>query len=341
MPTTSQPTTNSPTSHPTAPTFAPFSWCITNQNYNDAINVRSLTSTIVPSSVVDVSATITWKDQGFGYQKGQIRMHQYRNGQLLKTVRLFGKPAPHTLTTDHTSAENCNLKDVFANDELRFDAVVGTGGSHSLQINSLCITIIFGPNICPTWSPTHEPTSNPTISPTLPTNAPSMSPTQPPTLTPSITPTQPPSITPTQPPSFSPTNIPTKSSLTPTNAPSITPTQPPSISPTQPPSISPTNPPSISPSITPTQPPSISPTQPPTDSTSHPSQTPTITTATPSATPSAQPTAPTTYAPTPINPNPCRSSTCSWIIYFYPTNSLTTHSVDIILIDDSATTYAD
>eukprot|EP01084_Bolivina_argentea_P226206 382118_1 len=163
MPTTSQPTTNSPTSHPTAPTFAPFSWCITNQNYNDAINVRSLTSTIVPSSVVDVSATITWKDQGFGYQKGQIRMHQYRNGQLLKTVRLFGKPAPHTLTTDHTSAENCNLKDVFANDELRFDAVVGTGGSHSLQINSLCITIIFGPNICPTWSPTHEPTSNQTI----------------------------------------------------------------------------------------------------------------------------------------------------------------------------------
>eukprot|EP01084_Bolivina_argentea_P224158 379117_1 len=182
-------------------------WSINNQYYNDNPVSRTLTIIDITETVNEINATVTWKDQGWGYRKGKIYMKIERGGTQIASINLFGS-AQHELENQTISSVNCQLKDLYIgnNDKIILTAYIGGGGGHTLTINLFEFYVYYGPYTCPTWQPTTEPTSAPTFPTTAsPTPAPSVSPTIEPTTAPTTSPTEAPLhiYTPTQAPILS------------------------------------------------------------------------------------------------------------------------------------------
>eukprot|EP01084_Bolivina_argentea_P218737 371130_1 len=309
-------------------------------NLNNIAPRDLLTTIYVSNEIRDISAAISWNDQGYGGRKGEMFMEVKSNdqrGTVNQTcwVSIFGN-AEHELTSMSETQINYKCKDIHSGDYITLYANIGEGGGHQLHIVSFIFNITWSlatnyPSISPTTStivpttvPSEIPTKTPSSYPT--TNYPSQSPTVLPTTSnptffpssnPTTSPTVHPSKYPTKLPSLSPSSYPTNTpSITPSNNPTndpsedptITPSTNPTFSPTVHPSKYPTKLPSLSPSSYPTNTPSITPSNNPTND---PSEDPTIT-------PSTNPT----FSPT-VHPSKYPTKLPSLSPSSYPTNTPT------------------
>merc|ERR1719491_997239 len=208
----------------------------------------TFTTFAVTSGVQQISASVTWNDQGWGLQKGYIAMQISRADAVIYTNVLFGV-APHTSSTASMSEANClfDAVHVVAGDEIILYQYSGYGGgTHTLTVDSLTFNVWWGtsstcpptptqyPTTVPTPFPTAHPSSVPTADPTsVPTSRPSSDPTVSPTMFPTTEPTNVPSSNPSAVPTLNPTKDPTADPTSaPTRAPSVRPTPSPTFQPT-------------------------------------------------------------------------------------------------------------
>merc|ERR1719491_2040846 len=97
----------------------------------------TFTTFAVTSGVQQISASVTWNDQGWGNQKGYIYMQISRAGTVIYTKSLFGV-APHTSSTASMSEANCffDAIDVVPGDEIILSQTSGWGGGHTMTVDS-------------------------------------------------------------------------------------------------------------------------------------------------------------------------------------------------------------
>jgi hypothetical protein len=96
----------------------------------------------IDGKVNSIACTVTWKDQGWGNQKGSVKIALMRKETEVASEVLFTHRAPHavetnerTLTTEDIITK-AKMGDVYA-----LYHIVGGGGGHSITIDKFSVTI--------------------------------------------------------------------------------------------------------------------------------------------------------------------------------------------------------